>query len=181
MLLKVQEQLLTQSLEKEGQGAFTLPEMIFVIAGLGILISLAVPSFIPFIEKAEVAIARHYLIGAVREYQMKLIQGDQNPTYTLPPQKLGPHLISTRRFQFPDSGSDGECLSPSSGNILTAAKTIEGQAMADYAFNINVVTGEKTLYSDSSGSVKFDLPSWLIWEGFYSPLIPNDELEFYLP
>ena len=137
------------------------------------LLHIALPSFIPFIEKAEVAIARHYLLGAVSQCQMKLIQGQENPTYTLPPQKVGLHFLSTRRFQFPDSGSDGKCLSPSSGNILTAARTIDGQSQSTYNLSINVVTGEKR--------TERVIPSWLSWEDFYSPLIPKDELEFYLP
>ena len=58
------------------------------------------------------------------------------------PQSLG--IIPTRRFQFPDSGNDGECLSPSSGNILTAARTLNTQTESTYNININVVSGEKS-------------------------------------
>ena len=59
-------------------------------------------------------------------------------------------------------------MSPSSGNILTAARTSGSQTFLSYELNINVVTGEKS----SEGNV----PSWLDWwEGIYSPIIPEGD------
>ena len=133
--------------------------------GIGILASISVPLLYQFIEKAEVSVAKRYLRLAVRECQRQLIDGVVNPSFTKPPQSLG--IIATRRFQFPDSGKDGECLSPLSGNILTAARTLNTQTESTYNLNINVVTGEK--------STQKNIPTWLNWEGFYSPLIPNEE------
>jgi len=145
---------------------FSLTELIIVILGIGILASISIPLLYQFIEKAEVSVAKRYLRLAVRECQRQLIDGVDKPYFTKPPQSLG--IIPTRRFQFPDSGNDGECLSPSSGNILTAARTLNTQTESTYNLNINVVTGEK--------STQKNVPSWLNWEGFYSPLIPNEEI-----
>jgi len=143
---------------------FSLTELVFVVIGIGILTSFSIPLFYEFIEKAEVSVAKRYLRLAVRECQRQLIDGVANPVFTKPPQSLG--IIPTRRFQFPDSGNDGECLSPSSGNILTAARTLNTQTESTYNININVVSGEK--------STQKNVPTWLNWNGFYSPLIPND-------
>ena len=145
---------------------YSLTELIIVIMGIGILASISVPLLYQFIEKAEVSVAKRYLRLAVRECQRQLIDGVDKPSFTKPPQSLG--IIPTRRFQFPDSGNDGECLSPSSGNILTAARTLNTQTESTYNLNINVVTGEK--------STQKNVPSWLNWEGFYSPLIPSEEI-----
>tara|TARA_B100001057_G_scaffold278661_1_gene278913 strand:- start:70 stop:528 length:459 start_codon:yes stop_codon:yes gene_type:complete len=144
---------------------FSLTELIIVVMGIGILASISIPLLYGFIEKAEVSVAKRYLRLAVRECQRQLIDGVVNPSFTKPPQSLG--IIPTRRFQFPDSGNDGECLSPSSGNILTAARTLNTQTESTYNININVVSGEK--------STQKNIPKWLNWQGFYSPLIPNDE------
>ena len=113
--------------------------------GIGILTSISIPLLYGFIEKVEVSVAKRYLRLAVRECQRQLIDGVVNPSFTKPPQSLG--IIPTRRFQFPDSGNDGECLSPSSGNILTAARTLNTQTQSTYNININVVSGEKSTFS----------------------------------
>ena len=144
---------------------FSLTELIIVVTGIGIITSISIPLFYGFIEKAEVSVAKRYLRLAVRECQRQSIDGIIDPSFTKPPQSLG--IIPTRRFQFPDSGDDGKCLSPPSGNILTAARTYNTQTESTYNININVVSGEK--------STQNNIPSWLDWQGFYSPLIPNDE------
>ncbi len=165
-LFTLQKQLLEEIASKRSQKGFSSNEMIVVIVAIGILASIASPIWIPVIEMAEVLIAEKYLLGAVRECQMALINDEEYPTYTLPPQEIG--LISTRRFQFPSSGEDGECLSPTSGNILTAFRTSSDQSTSTYDLNINVITGEKT----TDGN----LPNWLDWwEGVYSPFIPEDD------
>ena len=163
-----QKQLLVKTTSQKGQRGFSSNEMVVVLACIGILATLTVPSFVPVIEMAEVLIAEKYLLGAVKECQMGLINGEDNPFYTLPPQSTGFGIISTRRFQYPYTGIDGECLSDSGGNILSAQRMSNHQTIPTFSLNINVVTGEKT----SEG----DLPSFLDWwEGFYSPLIQEDD------
>ena len=167
-LFNLQQQLLADLASKKNQRGFSSFEMVVVLTSIGILATISVPLFIPVIEMTEVLIAEKYLLEAVRDCQMGLINGETDPTYTLPPQSVGLGFISTRRFQFPNIGIDGECLSPSSGNILSATRTSENQTFPSYSLDINVVTGEKT--------TEGYLPSWLDWwEGVYSPLIPEND------
>ncbi len=150
-----QKRVLSGLLSQKGEEGFTLVELIVVLVILGILSSVAIPEFTKIIEKTEIAKAKFYLHSAVKECQMKIALGDPDPTYTLPP--------NTNRFQFPDSGSDGKCLSPQSGNIFTAARTARtGQRVSTYNLNINVVTGKK--------STERAVPVWLVWQGIYSPI-----------
>ena len=155
MAIKMKQRVIQYLRSRTEEEGFTLVELIVEVMIIGILSAIAIPSFINNVEKAEVTGAQLYLHTAVKECQMKIAFGDPDPTYTLPP--------NTTRFQFPDSGDDGKCLSPPSGNIFTAARTIMGQSVADYALNINVVTGEK--------STQFNVPSWITWEGIYSPIL----------
>ena len=130
------------------QEGFTLVELIVVIVILLILGSISIPSFLNIIEKVEAHGAQLNLINAFEECYTKILFGEQNPTYSIPP--------NTNRFQYPDSGKDGYCLSPSSGNILTAARTAYGQRVSTYNLNINVVTGAK--------STERSVPSWINWK-----------------
>ena len=132
-------------LKKNG---FTLIELVIVILILIILAVISLPSFLNLIEKAEVEVAKRNLLDAFLECQIKIADGETNPRYTIPP--------NTNKFQYPDSGTDGECLSPTSGNILTAARTAYGQRVSDYNLNINVVTGEK--------STERNVPNNITWE-----------------
>ena len=134
-----------KNIKKNG---FTLIELVIVILIMIILAVTCIPAFLNIIEKAEVETAKRNLLDAFLECQIKISAGESNPKYTIPP--------NTNKFQYPDSGRDGECLSPSSGNILTAARTAYGQRVSDYNLNINVVTGEK--------STERDVPDNIIWE-----------------
>ena len=153
---------------KEVDSGFSTNEMVVVLASIGILATMILPNLMPVVEIAEVLIAEKYLLGAVKECQMGLINGEDYPIYTLPPQSVGIGFISTRRFKFPDSGDDGDCLSFSSGNILSAVRTSRDKIVPLYNLNINLVTGEKT--------TEGEVPSWLDWwEGVYSPLIQEND------
>ncbi len=153
---------------KNGQIGFSSNEMVVVLACIGILATISIPLMTPVIEIAEALIAEKYLLAAVKECQMGLISGEENPLYSLPPQHIGLGFISTRRYLFYNYGDDGFCLSPSSGNILTAARTTQNQILSIYDLSINVVTGEK--------STEGDLPSWLDWwNGIYSPILQDGD------
>ena len=142
--------------------------MAVAITCIGIVTTLTFPLLTPVIEIAEVLIAEKYLLDAVKECQMGLINGENYPSYSLPPQSVGLGVISTRRFQFPYTGFEGECLGSSGGNILSAQRMNNNQIIPTFSLNINVVTGEKT----SEG----DLPSFIDWwEGYYSPLIQEGD------
>ena len=142
--------------------------MVVSLTCIGIITTLTFPLLTPVIEIAEVLIAEKYLLEAVKECQMGLINGENYPSYTLPPQSIGLGFISNRRFQFPFTGINGECLSSFGGNILSAQRMNNNQTIPTFSLNINVVTGEKT--------TEGDVPSFIDWwEGFYSPLIQEDD------
>ena len=65
--------------------------------------------------------------------------------------------VNNKYFEFPDSGNDGVCFSPSSGNILTAARKNDS-GVSTFNLNINLRTGEK--------SYERAIPSYVNWEGF---------------
>ncbi len=128
---------------------FSLVELVVVIAVLAILSAVAIPAFVGVQERAAVEVAKQYLINAFKECLVKDSGGDSNPTYTIPP--------NNKYFEFPDSGNDGVCFSPSSGNILTAARKNDS-GVSTFNLNINLRTGEK--------SYERAIPSYVNWEGF---------------
>ena len=135
---------------KKNKG-FSLVELVVVIAILAILSTVAIPSFFGIMEWAETVIAMYNLNNAYKECQINLSLNRTNRstiTYTIPD--------NTSRFQYPDSGDDGVCLSPETGNILTAARTAYGQTVSTFNLNINVATGER--------STERAVPSWVKWE-----------------
>ena len=167
-LFNFRNKLLFQRSFLEDQSGFSANEMAVSLSCLAILLTLGFPLFTPVIEMAEVLIAEKYLLEAVKECQMGLINGENYPSYTVPPQSIGLGFISTRRFQFPFSGVHGECLSSYGGNILSAQRMTANQTIPTFSLNIDLVTGEKTTQGD--------VPSFIDWwEGVYSPLIQEDD------
>lgn len=135
---------------KHHQGGFSVVELVVVIAVIAILTSISLPIFFNLIETAAVKAAQYSLTDAYKECLVSITKKVPNPTYRLPP--------NNSYFEFPDLGNDGECLSPSSGNILTAARTDGSQPSATYTISINVLTGEK-----SSNAGLENVPSWVDW------------------
>ncbi len=167
-LFNIPSKHLAQKSLVENQNGYSTNEMVVTITCIGILATLTLPLLTPVIEIAEVLIAEKYLLGAVKECQMGLINGENYPLYNLPTQSVGLGFISTRRFQFTFSGIEGECLGSSGGNILSAQRINNNQTIPNFSLNINVVTGEKTKEGD--------LPSFVDWwKGVYSPLIQEDD------
>ena len=136
---------------KKSKG-FSLVELVVVIAVLAILGAIALPSFAGIMEWAETVVAMYNLNNAYKECYTNLSLSDSSSrntiTYVIP--------RNTSRFQYPDSGDDGVCLSPETGNILTAARTAYGQRVSTFNLNINVLTGER--------STERDVPDWVRWE-----------------
>ena len=167
-LFLIRNKLLAQRSLLKDQSGYSNNELAVALACLAILLTLGFPLFTPLVEMAEVLIAEKYLLEAVKECQMGLINGENYPSYTLPPQSIGLGFISTRRFQFPFTGMDGECLTSSGGNILSAQRMTNNQTIPTFSLNINLITGEKT--------TEGDVPSFIDWwEGVYSPLIQEDD------
>tara|TARA_Y100000994_G_C15407984_1_gene324594 strand:+ start:111 stop:581 length:471 start_codon:yes stop_codon:yes gene_type:complete len=140
-----------KTMKSKNNKGFSLVELVVVIAVLAILTAVAIPSFVGIMEWAETVIAMYNLNNAYKQCytNLSLDQTNRNTiTYTIP--------NNTSRFQYPDSGDDGVCLSPESGNILTAARTAYGQRVSTFNLNINVVTGER--------SKERAVPTWVRWE-----------------
>ena len=140
-----------KTMKSKNNKGFSLVELVVVIAVLAILTAVAIPSFVGIMEWAETVIAMYNLNNAYKQCYTNLSLDQTNGntiTYTIP--------NNTSRFQYPDSGDDGVCLSPESGNILTAARTAYGQRVSTFNLNINVVTGER--------SKERAVPTWVRWE-----------------
>ena len=150
------KQLHRQLASKQDQRGFSTNEMVVVISCIGILATISYPAWLPTIEMVEVLIAEKYLLGAVRECQTGLVNSERHPIYTVPPNSVGIEFISRKRFQFTNSGEDNECLSPYTGNILTATRVTGEERTSIYNLNINVVTGAK--------STERSVPSWINWK-----------------
>ena len=167
-LINTRKKLLSQKFLETDQSGYSTIQMAVALTCIGIASTLTFPLLTPVIEWTEVLIAEKYLLDAVKQCQMGLINGETYPSYTLPPQSIGLGFISTRRFQFPYTGINGECLSSFGGNILSAQRMNNNQTIPTYILSINVVTGEKTFEGD--------VPSFIdCWEGVYSPLIQEDD------
>ena len=89
IVLNLKKQLVPQVAIKKNQTGFSSSDMIVAIASIGILATITFPLLTPVIEFAEVLILERYLLGAVKECQMGLINGDRHPVYTMPPQSIG--------------------------------------------------------------------------------------------
>ena len=167
-LLDIRQKSLHIYCFSKDQAGFSSNEMVVILACIGILATMTLPLFTPVLELTEVLIAEKYLLGAVKECQMGLINNEIDPAYTLPPQNLGIGFLTNRKYQFPTSGIEGECLSSDGGNTLSASRMYQNQATPTFSLNINLITGEKT--------TEGDLPSFIDWwEGIYSPLIEEDD------
>ena len=69
--------------EIERNNGFTLIELVMVIGVLGILSSIAIPSFLTFIEKTADRVVRTSLLQSFKECQIDIISDEEVPTFTL--------------------------------------------------------------------------------------------------
>ena len=128
------------------ESGFSLIELVVVIGVLMSLVAALFPMLLQFIEDSATRSAQASLINSHKECRINILSNVINPTYSIP--------SNNSYFRFSNSGIDGYCLSPESGNVLTAART-SGQQVSIFNLNINVVTGDKS----SDG----DVPEWLSW------------------
>ena len=147
---------------------FSSIEMVIVLTCIGIIATITFPLLTRVLEMTEVLITEKYMHSAVRKCQMGLINGENYPVYTLPPQFIDFGFISNRKFQFFYTGIEGQCLSSSGGNILSSYRSTNNESTFTFGLSINLVTGEKS----TEGNVP-DFIDW--WQGFYSPLIEEDD------
>ena len=141
-------------------------EMIIVISIIGILASILIPTFAPAVEFVEVLIAEKYLLKAVKECQIGLINGEESPEYSQPISEINLGIFKDNKFTFTHSGVSGECSPQYGGNQLRVSKKSVNSENIIYSLIINVATGEKT----SEGS----LPNWLDWWDGKSSFVITD-------
>ena len=154
-LKQIREIYFFKKLKTSRQLGYSINEMVIVIAIIGILASILVPSFRPAVEFIEVLMAEKYLLKAAQECKIGLINGELSPVYSQPENEISLGVFKENKFSFSYTGVGGECAPQYGGNELRVSRKNTNSENIIYSLIINVATAEKT----SEGS----LPSWLDW------------------
>ena len=154
-LKQIQKIYLLKQLMASRNLGYSINEMVVVLAIIGILASILVPSYRPAIEFMEVLMAEKYLIKAAQECKVGLINGELSPQYSQPENEISLGILKENKFSFSYTGVGGECSTQYGGNQLKVSRKNTNSGNIAYSLIINVATGEKT----SEGS----LPNWLDW------------------
>ena len=154
-LTKIQKIYLFKKLKTSRKNGYSINEMVIVIAIIGILASILVPSFRPAVEFIEVLMAEKYLLKAAQECKIGLINGELSPVYSKPENEISLGVFKENKFSFSHTGVGGECAPEYGGNELKVSRKNTNSGNVIYSLIINVATAEKI----SEGS----LPNWLDW------------------
>ena len=154
-LTKIQKIYLFKKLKTSRKNGYSINEIVIVLAIIGILASILVPSFRPAVEFIEVLMAEKYLLKAAQECKIGLINGELSPVYSEPENEISLGVFKENKFSFSYSGVGGECAPEYGGNELKVSRKNTNSGNIIYSLIINVVTAEKT----SEGY----LPNWLDW------------------
>jgi Tfp pilus assembly protein PilE len=156
-LTKIQKIYLFKKLRTSKQLGYSINEMLIILAIIGILASILVPSFRPAVEFIEVLMAEKYLLRAAQECKIGLINGELSPVYSKPENEISLGVFKENKFSFSYTGVGGECAPEYGGNELKVSRENTNSGNIIYSLIINLVTAERT----SEGS----LPNWLDWWG----------------
>jgi len=149
---------------KNKDKGYSNTELAVIITIIGILASIVIPRFGPALEFIEVLIAEKYLLEAVKECQVGILNNELEPQYSLPTKNLGIGIFKNNKFVFSHTGIEGDCYPEGGGNNLKISRTDLNNGNEDYSLIINVTTGEKTHEGE--------IPEWLDWwGGEFSPII----------
>ena len=154
-LKQIQKLNLFKKLKTSRKNGYSINEMVVVLAIIGILASILVPSFRPAVEFIEVLMAEKYLLKAAQECKIGLINGELSPVYSKPENEISLGVFKENKFSFSYTGVGGECAPEYGGNELKVSRKNTNSGNIIYSLIINVVTAEKI----SEGS----LPNWLDW------------------
>ena len=156
-LTKIQKIYLFKKFKTSRKNGYSINEMVIVLAIIGILASILVPSFRPAVEFIEVLMAEKYLLKAAQECKIGLINGELSPVYSKPENEISLGVFKENKFSFSYTGVGGECAPEYGGNELKVSRENTNSGNIIYSLIINLVTAERT----SEGS----LPNWLDWWG----------------
>ena len=154
-LTKIQKIYLFKKFKTSRKNGYSINEMVIVLAIIGILASILVPSFRPAVEFIEVLMAEKYLLKAAQECKIGMNNGELSPVYSEPENEISLGVFKENKFSFSYSGVGGECAPEYGGNELKVSRKNTNSGNIIYSLIINVVTAEKT----SEGY----LPNWLDW------------------
>ena len=141
----------------ESSLGFSLIELIVVLAGLGILSSLAVPNVLKFLDYARVDEAKSLLNSAAADCLQELRRkGSDRLVEEVNQNILSADRLQNTGYKFLDTSTTNNC-----GNILiTAISAADQERMPDLGFTITA-NGELTkLAVDTGSDTEFAAKSW---------------------
>ena len=148
---------------KNKEKGYSNVEIVVILSIIGILASIIIPNFGSALEFIDVLIAEKYLLEAVKECQVGMVNNQLEPQYSLPTRNFGTGIFNNK-YVFSYTGIEGDCYPEGGGNSLKLSRTNLKNGNEKYSLIINVTTGEKT----HEGQI----PEWLDWwGGEFSPII----------
>jgi prepilin-type N-terminal cleavage/methylation domain-containing protein len=147
------------SKEIKRNNGFTLIELAIVIGILGILSSIAIPSFLTFLEKAADRVVKTSLMQSFKECQIDIISDEEIPTFQLDMgtvRRNGYYKFFQQYDYIPRKDGSipptilGNCIGPLGAHRLGVRK-IKGKNKNGELW-INLSTGERT----EKGQLKWD-------------------------
>ena len=136
---------------------FTLLELIAVLAGLGILSSLAIPNVIKYLDYARIDEAKALLNSAAADCLQGLRRGGSDRLN----QEVDPNLLSNDRlentgYKFQDTSTTNKC-----GNtLITAISESDQERMPTHGFTITDEGKLTKLAVDTGSDTAFAAKSW---------------------
>lgn len=113
---------------RQAQKGFTLPELLVVVIGVGIVAAIAVPAWLSFIEASRLTVARDKLFVGIRDTQAQAQHQKTNLQFSLRerngslewashPKSVSPLLAQWETLVSPTLQIDGETTFAMSGNV----------------------------------------------------------------
>ena len=106
-MTKIQKIYLFKKFKTSRKNGYSINEMVIVLAIIGILASILVPSFRPAVEFIEVLMAEKYLLKAAQECKIGLINGELSPVYSFPENEISLGFFNENKFSFSYTGVVG--------------------------------------------------------------------------
>ena len=138
-------------------GGFTLLELIVVVAGLGILSSLAVPNVVKYLDYARVDEAKSLLNSAAADCLQELRRkGSNRLSQAVNPDVLSSERLESTGYKFQNTSSAKNC-----GNtLITAISTADQERMPDLGFTITAEGKLTKLAVDTGSDTASSAKSW---------------------